>query len=82
MENFSLYDLTLAESLNKGFLYISLSETNETKKSNVGGRDVEAEAVKAVKFLWKRKHFKERSWKRKELGSIWLFEDPEEKHFS
>jgi len=26
-------------------------------------RKLEAEAVKAVKFLWKRKHFEERSWK-------------------
>jgi len=25
----------------------------------------DAEAVEAVKFLWKRKHFKERSWKQK-----------------
>jgi len=29
------------------------------------GRDVEAEAVKVVKFLWNRKHFEERSWKQK-----------------
>ena len=28
-------------------------------------RDVEAEAVEAVKFLWKRKHFNERDRKRK-----------------
>jgi len=28
-------------------------------------RDVEAEAVEVVKFLWNRKHFEERSWKRK-----------------
>ena len=28
-------------------------------------RDVEAEAVEAVKFLWKRKHFDEKDWKRK-----------------
>jgi len=27
---------------------------------------VETEAVEAVKFLWKRKHFEERSWKRKQ----------------
>jgi len=27
------------------------------------GRDVEAEAVEAVKVLWERKHFEERSWK-------------------
>jgi len=27
---------------------------------------VETEAVKAVKFLWKRKHVEERSWKRKQ----------------
>jgi len=26
-------------------------------------RDVEAEAVEAVKVLWKQKHFGERSWK-------------------
>jgi len=26
---------------------------------------MEAEGVEAVKFLWKRKHFEERSWKRK-----------------
>ena len=26
---------------------------------------MEAEAVEAVKFLWKRKHFDERDWKRK-----------------
>ena len=25
--------------------------------------------VEAVKFLWKRKHFDEREWKRKRLGS-------------
>jgi len=41
---------------------------------------VEAEVVEAVEFLWKRKHFEERSWKRtrkhlkkeagSELGSI------------
>ena len=29
-------------------------------------RDVEAEAVEAVNFLWKRKHFDERGWKRKQ----------------
>jgi len=34
-----------------------------------------------VKFLWKRKHFEERSWKRSELGSIWLFEEPEAEAF-
>ena len=28
--------------------------------------DVEVEAVEAVKFLWKRKHFDERGWKRKQ----------------
>jgi len=27
-------------------------------------RKLEAEAVEAVTFLWKRKHFEERSWKR------------------
>jgi len=27
---------------------------------------MEEEAVELVKFLWKRKHFKERSWKRKQ----------------
>jgi len=26
---------------------------------------LEAEAVEAVKLLWKRKHFEEKSWKRK-----------------
>ena len=31
----------------------------------VTNRDVEAEAVKAVKFLWRWKHFNERDWKRK-----------------
>jgi len=25
--------------------------------------EAEAEAVEAVQFLWKRKHFEERSWK-------------------
>jgi len=30
-------------------------------------RKLEAETVEAVKFLWKRKHFKERSWKRKQI---------------
>jgi len=29
-------------------------------------RKLEAEAVRAVKFLWKRKHFEKRSWKRKQ----------------
>jgi len=29
-------------------------------------RKLEAEAVEAVKFLWKRKHLEERSWKRKQ----------------
>ena len=28
-------------------------------------RKLEAEAVEAVKFLWKRKHFNEKDWKRK-----------------
>ena len=28
-------------------------------------RKLEAEAVEAVKFLWKRKHFDEKDWKRK-----------------
>jgi len=28
-------------------------------------RKLEAEAVEAVKILWKRKHFEKRSWKRK-----------------
>jgi len=28
--------------------------------------EVEAEVVEAVKFLWKRKYFEERSWKRKQ----------------
>jgi len=36
---------------------------------------------KAVKFLWKRKHFQERCWKRKQLGSIWLFEELEAEAF-
>ena len=41
------------------------------KKNSVATRDVEAEAeagseaVEAVNFLWKRKHFDERGWKRK-----------------
>ena len=29
-------------------------------------RKLEAEAVEAVNFLWKRKHFDERGWKRKQ----------------
>jgi len=29
-------------------------------------RDMEAEAVEAVKSLWKQKHFEERSWKQKQ----------------
>jgi len=29
-------------------------------------RKLEAEAVEAIKFLWKRKRFEERSWKRKQ----------------
>jgi len=28
--------------------------------------EAKAEAVEAVKFLWKRKHFEERSWKREQ----------------
>ena len=28
-------------------------------------RDVEAEVMEAVKFLWKRKHFDKKDWKRK-----------------
>jgi len=37
---------------------------------------VEAEAVK---FLWKLKHFEERSWSK--LGSIWLFKESEAEPF-
>ena len=29
-------------------------------------RKLEAEAVEAIKFLWKRKHFDEKDWKRKQ----------------
>jgi len=36
-------------------------------------RDEEAEAVEAVKFLWKRKHFEERSWKRKRIRNHLTF---------
>jgi len=34
--------------------------------------DVEAEALDAFKFLWKRKHFEERSWKRKRTRKHFL----------
>jgi len=44
-------------------------------------RDAEAEAVEAVKRLWKRKYFEEKSWKRKQIRSIWLFEEPEAEAF-
>ena len=45
---------------------------------------LEAEAVEAVKFLWKRKHFDEKDWKRKRssirkrsIGSDQLYPEPE-----
>jgi len=34
-------------------------------KPGMWKRKLEAEAVEVVKFLWKRKIFEERSWKRK-----------------
>jgi len=38
--------------------------------------------VKAVKFLWKRKlHFEKEAGSGSELGSIWLFEEPEAEAF-
>jgi len=40
---------------------------------------VEAEAVEAVKFLWKRKHFEERSWKQT-LKHL-TFKEPEAEAF-
>jgi len=43
--------------------------------------EAKVEAVEAVKFLWKRKHFEERSWKRKRIGSILLFDEPETEAF-
>jgi len=36
-------------------------------------RDVETETVKAVKFLWKRKRFEERNWKRKQTRKYLTF---------
>jgi len=32
-------------------------------EAGIWKRKLEAEAVEAVKFLWKRKHFEKRSWK-------------------
>jgi len=39
------------------------------------------EAVEAVKFLWKRGHFKEEAGSGSELGSICLFKEPEAEAF-
>jgi len=44
--------------------YTNSINTNEILhdiKAGIWNRKLEAEAVKAVKFLWKRKHFEERS---------------------
>jgi len=37
--------------------------------------------VGAVKFLWKRKHLKKKAGSGSELGSIWLFAEPEAEAF-
>jgi len=37
----------------------------EAEAGSGGSSKRKLEAVEAVKFLWKRKHFEERSWKRK-----------------
>jgi len=42
---------------------------------------VEAEAVKAISFLWKRKHFEERRWKRKQTRNYLTFEEPKAEVF-
>jgi len=63
-------------ALNSGlvlFPYVCLSseltfyndENKTATKSEMWKRNLEAAAVEAVKFLWKRKHFEERSLKRK-----------------
>jgi len=36
---------------------------------------------KQVKFLWKRKHFEERSWKRKRTRKHLTFDEPEAEAF-
>ena len=42
----------------------SRPRTSSRTPSPLESRDVEAEAVEAVNFLWKRKHFDGRGWKR------------------
>ena len=47
-------------------------------------RKLEGEAVEAVNFLWKRKHFDERDWKRKGTRKRLILSelDAEEKNFN
>jgi len=60
-------------SFHSALIKMTYSYSTESTENYLIIRDVEAEAVEAVKFLWKRKqkHFEKRSWKRKrKLGSI------------
>jgi len=40
-------------------------------------RKLKEEAVEAVKFLWKRKHFEKKSWKRKQTRKRQLYTELE-----